>query len=127
MARFDVQRLAAVDLHGRHGTGARRRIILAEFVLGAVLCGAGGVLALSSDQVINVVIGVVLLGAAVNYVPLAVHAVLLSRPGALEHALEGVDLGTELRHSTGAQALVLVPGAIAVLAWWQLSARRTEP
>jgi len=36
MPFLDVRRLAAVDMHGTHGTLLRRRIILAEFVLGAL-------------------------------------------------------------------------------------------
>jgi hypothetical protein len=36
----DVRRLAAVDMHGARGSLLRRRVILAEFVLGAI-GGAG--------------------------------------------------------------------------------------
>jgi hypothetical protein len=123
MPEFDVRRLAAVDLHGLTGSRTRRWIVLTEFVLGVVLCGTFGVLALSAGGVVPVVIGVLLLGAAVNYVPLALHALRLSRAGALEAELKVADLHADLRYYTGAQALVLVPGAIAALAVRQALAR----
>jgi hypothetical protein len=36
MPLVDVRRLAAIDMHGVAGTRRRRRLILAEFVIGAV-------------------------------------------------------------------------------------------
>ena len=50
MPLVDVRRLAAVDMHGVRGTLVRRRIILAEFVLGAVLGPAIGVLVAASTS-----------------------------------------------------------------------------
>jgi hypothetical protein len=43
MEPLDVRRLAALDLHGVAGTRRRRRLIRAEFVLGAVGCTGLGV------------------------------------------------------------------------------------
>jgi adenosylmethionine-8-amino-7-oxononanoate aminotransferase len=59
----DVRRLAAVDMHGAHGTLLRRRIILAEFVLGALAgTGLGIFLAVASSSVGWVVFGALLAG-----------------------------------------------------------------
>ncbi len=52
-----------------------------------------------------------------NYVPLALHARSLSRPGALEAELTGVvDLRSELRKAGAQQFWIAVPFAVAVAA-----------
>jgi hypothetical protein len=113
----DVRRLAAVDMHGARGTIRRRRVILAEFVLGAVGGAAFGVWALTSwEGVLAVVVGLYLLGLAANYAALALHAITLSRAGALAAELRGTDIRGALRHYTGVQFWVFVPGLFAVLA-----------
>ena len=43
MEPLDVRGLAALDMHGVAGTQRRRRLIRAEFVLGAVGCTGLGV------------------------------------------------------------------------------------
>ena len=61
-----------------------------------------------------------LVGIGINYVALAVQAVLLSRPGALDRELAGVDVPTELRRYTYLQVWIVVPPLLAVLALGQL-------
>jgi len=60
--------------------------------------------------------GVWLVGAGVNYVPLALDALRLSRSGALEEELTGVDVRREIRRAGLHQFWVAVPFAIAVFA-----------
>jgi len=48
MTALDVRRLAAIDMWGSAGAIRRRRLIRAEFVIGALGCTALGVLALVS-------------------------------------------------------------------------------
>lgn len=55
-------------------------------------------------------------GVGVNYAAHAWYAALLSRPGALEAELAGVNIRHELRHSTYLQFWVIVPLLLAVLA-----------
>ena len=124
-ARIDVRRLAALDMHGARGTRRRRRLILAEFVLGAVGGAALGIWALTWGGGVAVVLGVWLLGLAVNYLPLAAHVLALWRPGRLEAELAGVDLRAELRHYTRAQLWVLVPFWVAGLALAQTRTMRS--
>lgn len=110
MPFLDVRRLAAVDMHGTHGTLLRRRIILAEFVLGALAgTGLGVFLAVASSSVGWRVFGAVLAGICLNYVPLAWHASQLSHRGALDAELRGVDLPRELRRYTKLQFWIAVP------------------
>ena len=68
-------------------------------MFGAVGCTSLGFLAIVRGSGWIVVLGIWLVGAGVNYVPLAVHAQSLSRPGALEAELAGVDVRRELRHA----------------------------
>ena len=67
----DVRRLAAIDMHALRGTDTRRRVILAEFVLGAIAgIGIGIFLLLSAAGALGSVLGAWALGIGVNYVPL---------------------------------------------------------
>ncbi|MGH9211935.1 MAG: hypothetical protein ACRD2C_14825 [Acidimicrobiales bacterium] len=121
---LDVRRLAAVDLHGLKGRRLRARIILGEFLLAAVLGPALGLLVLvTGGSVVAVLFGLWLIGAGLNYVPLAIHAWQLSRPGALDDELEGVDIPTELRYYTVAQLWVFMPLSLVVFAARQLRTR----
>jgi hypothetical protein len=79
VGRFDVRRLAAVDMYGSAGSRVRRRTV------------------------------------GLSYVPLAGHAWSLSRPGALDRALAGVDVHRELRYYTVAQLWIVVPLLLLVL------------
>lgn len=115
--RLDIRRLAAIDMHGGAGRSWRRRVILAEFVLAAVLCvGAGLQVALSAAGGGWRAFGAYIATIGLNYVPLALHAVSLSRRGALERELEGADILAELPYHTAAQLWILVPFALVVLA-----------
>jgi hypothetical protein len=115
--RIDVRRLAAVDMYGTHGTQRRRRIIVAEFVLGAVVgTGIGVAIAVTAPSLGWRVFGAWIAGACVNYVPLALHALDLSRPGRLAAELDGVDVPAELRYYTKAQFWIAVPLLFIVLA-----------
>jgi hypothetical protein len=119
---LDVRRLAALDMWGASGTLRRRRIIRAEFIAGAVGCTLLGALALRTDAGLMRVVGIWLLGAGVNYVPLAWEAVALSRRGALEAELADVDVPRALRRASVEQLWIAVPLAVAVAAL--LRARR---
>ncbi len=80
----DVRRLAAIDMHGLHGRGRRRRWVLVEFVAGVIgPLPAAAALLIFSDGAGRLLLGIWLIGIAANYVPLALHAVSLSRDGAL--------------------------------------------
>jgi hypothetical protein len=121
---MNVRRLAALDMHGTRGSRRRRRVILAEFVLGTVGCAALGGWTLSWGGVGGVVLGIWLLGLAANYLPLTAHVLALWRPGALDAELADAELDAELRRYTRAQVRVLVPFWVAALALAQ--ARRAD-
>jgi hypothetical protein len=116
VSRFDTRRLAAVDMWGSTGSARRRRLIRAEFIVGVVGCGGLGLLCLARGSGWVGALGFWLLGAGVNYLPLALHAQQLSRPGALEAELEGVDTSTELRRMGVQQGWIAVPFAVALAA-----------
>jgi hypothetical protein len=119
--RLDLRRLAAVDMYGARGTLLRRRVIVAEFVLGAVVGTALGVaVAASASSLGWRVFGLWLAGACLNYVPLALHAISLSRKGRLAAELAGVDVPGELRYYTKAQLWIAVPLLFVVLGVTQL-------
>ena len=125
--RVDVRRLAAVDMHGVRGTTLRRRVIVAEFVLGAFVGTALGVAAAASASAIGWrLFGLWIATACLNYVPLALHAISLLRPGALDAELAGVDVGQELRYYTKAQMWIAVPLLFVVLAIAQLGRRPSQ-
>ncbi|HEY1238676.1 MAG TPA: hypothetical protein VGE91_10070 [Solirubrobacterales bacterium] len=125
MPRIDVRRLAAVDMYGSAGSRIRRRVILAEFVLGALVGSGLGVFVLVGTDGWMPVFGAWILGACLNYVPLAAHAIDLSRAGVLERELQGVDVPAELRHYTKAQLWLFVPLLLIALAIAQ--SRRRQP
>jgi ABC-type Fe3+-siderophore transport system permease subunit len=122
---LDVRRLAALDMHGLAGSRLRRRVILAEFVLGAAGCVVLGLLTAARAQGAGWrVLGVWLVGIGINYAVLALHALSLSRAGALDDELAGVDVGGELRRYTYLQAWIAVPLLLVVLALLQLRRRQ---
>jgi hypothetical protein len=61
-------------------------------------------------------LGIWLVGVGVNYVPLAREAQSLSKPGALELELDGLDLRRELRSAGVRQFWIAIPLAVAVAA-----------
>jgi len=95
MALVDVRRLAAIDLHGTAGSRLRRRLILAEFIVG----GAGGLglglwIAVSGSGA-GRLLGAWMAGIGINYSALALQAASLIRPGALDAELAGPEVGSE--------------------------------
>lgn len=122
----DARRLAAVDMHGLHGGSRRRRVIRAEFFLGALGCTALGLYTCVASQGWGRALGIWLIGIALNYVPLALAARDLSRPGALEDELKGLDLAREGRRMGLAQAWLLVPLAVASASLANRSRRRHD-
>lgn len=115
MSPPDVRRLAAVDMFGSRGSVRRRRVIRAEFIVGAAACTALGAWVLMSGLGWWRAVGAWLVGVGANYVPLAWHAVALSRPGALEDELRGLDLRREGRRAGVAQLWILVPFALVIV------------
>jgi len=102
---------------GLRGSPRRRRLIRAEFYVGAVGCLLLGAFVLArAGSTLWTLVGIWLIGAGVNYVPLALYAERLSRPGALEAELAGIELRRELRRAGAQQFWIAVPGAIAVRA-----------
>ncbi|MBQ1039358.1 hypothetical protein [Micromonospora sp. C81] len=122
---MNVRRLAAVDMHGTRGTARRQRIILTEFLVGVVAMVALGIwLLASSSSLGSRAIGLWFTGAGLNYAPLSIHAIALTRPGALDAELTGVDIDRELRRYTVLQLWVFVPLALVVFAVRDALARR---
>jgi hypothetical protein len=113
----NVRQLAAVDMHGTRGSVLRRRVILAEFVAGAIGGAAFGVWALASwDGTLGLLFGLYLLGLGANYLVLAREVIRLWPAGALEAELRGIDIRAALRHYTAAQVWVFVPFLFPALA-----------
>jgi hypothetical protein len=114
---LDVRRLAALDMWGTAGSSRRRSLIRAEFVVGAVGCTALGIAALvSAGSAVWSLVGVWLLGAGANYVPLVLYAQALSAPGRLEAEIGDGDVRAELRRAGVQQFWIAVPFAVAAAA-----------
>lgn len=113
MARLDPRRLAAVDMWGTAGRSRRRQLIRAEFVLGAIGCSALGIWMVLSTGA-SFAVGAWLIGVGANYIPLALYAHDLYRPGRLEAELRNADIGGELRQAAVQQLWIAVPFAVAV-------------
>jgi hypothetical protein len=75
-----------------------------------------GVLSLVAGGGWRYLLGLWLVGVGVNYVPLTVQALALSRPGALEEELRGLDVRRELRRAGVHQFWIAVPFAVAIAA-----------
>ncbi len=107
---MNVRRLAAIDMHGTKGTARRKRIVLAEFTAAlGVTVALGAWLVIGASGLGTRILGIWLIGAGLNYAPLAAFAISLSRPGALEAELADVDTGRELRRYSVLQLWILVP------------------
>lgn len=112
---MNVRRLAAIDMWGVQGTRRRRRIILAEFLFGAVAGVAFGAWVLNVQRGLGgLLFGLWLVGIGLNYVPLTLYAVRLSRSGALEAELDGVDAYRELWRYSVWQFWCVVPMSLIV-------------
>jgi len=85
-------------------------------VVGALGCLVLGGLAIASSNGTWLVVGVWLVGAGVNYVPLALYAHALSRSGALESELQDVDVRREIRRAGVQQLWIALPFAVAIAA-----------
>ena len=121
MPRFRIRRLAAVDMYGAHGTALRRAVIVSEFLAGAVVgTGIGVFAAVSASGLAWLLFGVWIAGACLNYVPLALHALSLLRPGALNAELRDTDVTEQLRYYTRVQVWIAVPLLFVALAIAQL-------
>jgi hypothetical protein len=117
MDGVSVRRLAAIDMYGTRGTRRRRRIILAEFVVGVVVMIAFGIwVVVHASGFAGPVVGFGLIGAGLNYAPLAGYAIALSRPGVLDAELSGVNTDRELRRYGVVQFWILAPLSLVILA-----------
>jgi len=116
MPGVNVKRLAALDMYGATGTTRRRRIVLAEFIAAAAATMALGIWLVTGASGLGArIFGIWLIGVGLNYAPLAAYAISLSRPGALDAELVGVDTGRELRRYTVLQLWILVPLSLIVM------------
>ena len=106
----DVKRLAALDMHGSRGTMRRRRIILIEFTAGAIAS-----LALAAWLIASAPTTAGAISRSAARAP-PVYAVALSRPGALDAELAGVDTLPELRRYTLLQFWVFIPLSMVIFA-----------
>jgi hypothetical protein len=114
---MDVRRLAAIDMYGAKGTTRRRRIILAEFIVGFVgMMTVGIVIAANTSSWAWLLVAAWFVGTGLNYLPVSIYGIQLSRPGRLEAELAGVDTMAEGRRYTLSQAWVFVPLALVVMA-----------
>lgn len=113
-------------MHGTRGTDLRRRLIIAEFMIGAIAGIAIGLfVVVSSERALGALIGSYAIGVGANYVPLALHALSLRDPSALRSELRNVDIAATLRHYTGTQFWVFVPFLFVWLDAKQRRARST--
>lgn len=114
---MDVRRLAAIDMYGTRGTLRRRRIILTEFIAALTAAMALGIWIETTASSLGArILGIWLIGAGLNYAPLAAHAIVLSRPGALDAELADVDTHQELRRYSILQLWIFVPLSLIVVA-----------
>jgi hypothetical protein len=121
----NFRKLVAVDMVV-NGT----RFILAEVALGVVIPLILGVLSLLSDLLggnqpgRDTVLGIWLVGIAVNYVPLLIYAVLIARGGTVKE--EGGPEVVRAKRYTIQQVIILVPFVVAVLAVIQEISQRQQ-
>jgi len=124
---IDVRRLAAIDMYGRHGSKRRRRLILAEFVLAAIDIPLLGLTLVQAASVPRVFLGAYLIGVGLNFVPLGLHAISLSRAGRLGTELAGVDVAAELRRYTAKHLFIGIPLLKLVFGVAQFAPSRRAP
>src|SRR5690348_10527806 len=98
-------------MSGTRGTARRRRAALAELVFGALFAVVLGVWVLikGSGLLGDRLFGIWAVGVGLNYLPLAYFAAGLSRRGALDRELAGVDTARELRRYALLQFWAVVP------------------
>jgi hypothetical protein len=103
-------------MYGARGTARRPRIILAEFIAGSVAMAFGVWLTAFSVDPGGRALGVWVIGAGLNYVPLAACTIALNQPAALEAELAGVDSILQL--------WIFVPLSLVILAVRSAVSRR---
>lgn len=119
---LDVRKLAAADM-AWHGP----RFIVIEFALGVAGCAllgglslAAGLRALSNGVGWQLVLGIVLLWIALNYVPLLLHAIDLARSSTARQEASDVLANPRLARQYGIRQLwILVPFAVVLFALLQ--------
>lgn len=84
--------------------------------MGAGGCTLRGILTLLQGSDAWIFLGVWLVGDGANYLPLALEAQRLSRPGALDAAVADTELGQERRPAANSQLWIAVPFAMCVAA-----------
>jgi hypothetical protein len=116
-----VRRLAAIDMHGGSGSARRRRIILAEFIIGVIGMGGFGVwVSTNASDISSRMLGPCLVCAGLNGALLAVYAVILSRRGALEAELATTDARSVLRRYGVLQLWIFVPVSLIAVELYAL-------
>lgn len=119
----NARRLAALDMHGAHGSCRRRRLVNAEFIAAAFVGVALGVWVIgAASHWPTLLFGVYLLGIGVNYCVLAHHARRLLRQGALERELADCDPMVEMGALRRSLGLLLVPFGILLSDLWHTAA-----
>ncbi|MDQ2905428.1 MAG: hypothetical protein ABI456_16685 [Ktedonobacteraceae bacterium] len=126
---INIRKLAALDIVF-HGS----RLILAEFALAVVFCGAVGTWSLfaffhnPSHPIFGAILGFFLLWLAVNYLPLLLYAISIVRGKSAER-----EVAFELEHKDvfarkyGLQSLLLVlPLVVLLLAIFQEVQKRSR-
>ena len=68
-----------------------------------------------------------MIGVGLNFVPLALHAISMSRAGRLGTELAGVDVAAELRRYTAKQFLIGIPLLVMILGVAQFATGRRTP
>jgi hypothetical protein len=112
---ISIRKLAAVDMVA-HGT----RVTLIEFALGIVVPLILGILSLRAGSVGRLVIGweillgVWLVGIALNYIPLFIYAVVIARGKTVQE--EGQPELAHARRYGIQQLMLIVPALVGVIA-----------
>ena len=106
------------------------RLIISEFAIGVLVPAVLGFFsiraALAGAAPFNwtLATGLWLIGAAVNYIPLLVYAILIVRGGTLE--TEGHAEMAEIKRYSLQQFIILLPFVVAVVALLQERSRRKQ-
>lgn len=126
---INIRKLAALDIVF-HGS----KLILAEFALGVVFCGVLGVFSLfaffrnPSHPLFIVMLGVFLCWIALNYAPLLLYAISITRrkSAELEVAFELEHKDVYARKYTLQSALLVLPLVVPILALVQEVQKRSR-
>jgi hypothetical protein len=113
-AWINLRKLAAIDI-----AFLGSKLIIAEFAGGVLLCGVLGMLVLfQGGSFTQLVLGVYLIALAINYVPMLIYAISLTRGNSAR-----MELGQELNEKSRLvvkyrrqSLLLLVPLVVPILA-----------